>query len=237
MGRQVSTTEVSALHDFCVKHFVTHYDVRLELVDHLATSIEAIWEQNPNLEFEHALKQVYAGYGKTGFRQLMREKEHAVEKAANKGILTALKALFSWPQIGLVITMLLVCYFFYGYYERGNALAPGIFIYVFSCIALILDLSINVKLYRWRKQLTQPLLTVQTYAGFYATYIINYVIISTLLKPLFSEQNESIFTANPLVFVWCALCCIGCILLSIAHYRYAKSMFQKAREHYPMAFK
>ena len=40
MSRQISQEESNKLFQFCHRHFVYHYDVQVELVDHLASSIE-----------------------------------------------------------------------------------------------------------------------------------------------------------------------------------------------------
>jgi len=45
---------IDQLYKFTRKHFVEHYDVQTELVDHLANDIEQIWIDQPKLSFEEA---------------------------------------------------------------------------------------------------------------------------------------------------------------------------------------
>ncbi len=59
MTRTITTEETKKLFKFCHVHFVYHYDLQVELVDHLASSIEEQWETNPELSFEEALYNTF----------------------------------------------------------------------------------------------------------------------------------------------------------------------------------
>ena len=41
---KLTENQIEALYKFTRQHFVYHYDVQTELVDHLANDIEQIWE-------------------------------------------------------------------------------------------------------------------------------------------------------------------------------------------------
>jgi len=57
---KLTTPQIEDLFKFTRKHFVYHYDVQSELVDHLANDIEEIWNEKPYLSFKmhgtHLLK-------------------------------------------------------------------------------------------------------------------------------------------------------------------------------------
>jgi len=46
--------QINELYIFTRKHYVYHYDVQTELVDHLANDIERIWIASPKISFEEA---------------------------------------------------------------------------------------------------------------------------------------------------------------------------------------
>jgi hypothetical protein len=50
---QLTTSQIDKLFTF-TPAFVEYYDLQSELVDHLANSIEAQWEQFPKRTFEEA---------------------------------------------------------------------------------------------------------------------------------------------------------------------------------------
>ena len=51
---KLSEIQIENLYKFTRQHYVYHYDVQTELVDHLANDIEQIWQENPKLSFEQA---------------------------------------------------------------------------------------------------------------------------------------------------------------------------------------
>ena len=51
---KLTASQIDNLFKFTCKHYVYHYDVQSELVDHLANDIESIWQETPNLSFEQA---------------------------------------------------------------------------------------------------------------------------------------------------------------------------------------
>jgi len=61
--RKLTEEEIDELFVFCEFHNVRYYDVQIELVDHIASSIEALWETNPELSFEEAAYLVGEQFG------------------------------------------------------------------------------------------------------------------------------------------------------------------------------
>jgi hypothetical protein len=51
--------QVDHLFAFCNKHYVQHYDLQIELVDHLANAVEEKMAIDSQLSFEEALNKVY----------------------------------------------------------------------------------------------------------------------------------------------------------------------------------
>ena len=45
---ELTEEQIHELYKFTKKHYVEHYDVQTELVDHLANDIEQVWVEYPN---------------------------------------------------------------------------------------------------------------------------------------------------------------------------------------------
>ncbi len=60
-------TEKTNIKKFTRQHYVEHYDLQTELVDHLANDIEKICEEQPNLSFEQAKTISFKKFGVFGF--------------------------------------------------------------------------------------------------------------------------------------------------------------------------
>ena len=88
---KLTDNNISELYKFTRKHFVEHYDVQTELVDHLANDIEAIWEENPNLSFEKARDKSFKKFGVFGFMNVVEEKHKQVGKRYRKVLWTLFK--------------------------------------------------------------------------------------------------------------------------------------------------
>jgi hypothetical protein len=85
--------------------------VQVELVDHLATSIELQFEENPKLSFDDALKNVYQSFGATGFGKYMSEKETQTIKMLKNERKQIILKLFTPPTIFMVLMGLFVIIF------------------------------------------------------------------------------------------------------------------------------
>lgn len=51
---KLSGEQIQELYKFTRKHFVIHYDLQTELVDHLANGIEEQWREYPERSFKDA---------------------------------------------------------------------------------------------------------------------------------------------------------------------------------------
>ena len=78
---KLSTEQIEHLFNFTKKHYVEHYDVQVELVDHLANAIEDQWKENPNILFEDALQTEFKKFGVFGFTSLVEQKKVCFTKS------------------------------------------------------------------------------------------------------------------------------------------------------------
>ena len=99
MNPTITAEETQFLFEFCRKHYVYHYDLQVELVDHLASSIEEQWEANPELLFEDALHQSFRKFGIHGFSKIKEQKQKELRKKYNRLLWKYLFDFFSWPKI------------------------------------------------------------------------------------------------------------------------------------------
>lgn len=236
MSRQVSQEEVLALHQFCIRHFVSHYDVRLELVDHLASSIENIWALDPEVSFQAALEKVYASYGKTGFRKLMREKELAIENTFNKGVFKILRSFFSWPQILSLLMLIAVCRYFFEFFGQNDAYTPTVFCICFLSAAFLFCIITAIFFYKKMKSLTKPLLATSIYFDYFVLFIIDTTIISKILTFVLDGMPTDHYY-SPGKYIFTVVLCIISLLTNAAKIKYVHNTFKKAEQNYPMAFK
>ncbi len=103
----VSPDHIHKLYAFTKAHFVTHYDVQTELVDHLANGIENQWKENKNLTFEEALNFEFNKFGIFGFQGVIAQKQNAMSKRYRAILWRFFREWFQWPKIiRLIISVL-----------------------------------------------------------------------------------------------------------------------------------
>jgi len=131
---KLTPEQIQQLYKFTRQHFVEHYDVQTELVDHLANDIEQIWQEKPNLSFEDARSISFKKFGVFGFMDVYAAKQGALQKKYMNILWQHAKAWFRLPKI---ITTIIFFYVFYsGLLEFGDTFALSIIggVFVFGLI-------------------------------------------------------------------------------------------------------
>mgnify|MGYP000919408477 FL=1 len=111
---ELTENQIDELYKFTRKHYVYHYDVQSELVDHLANDIENIWQETPNLSFEQARDKSFKKFGIFGFMDVVEKKQSQMTKKYYKIIFKFAKEWFRLPKIVLTLAMI------YGFYKLQN---------------------------------------------------------------------------------------------------------------------
>ena len=111
--KQLTTQQIDALFAFTKKHLVEHYDVQVELVDHLANAIEAQWAENSTISFEDALQKEYKNFGVFGFSGLVDQKKAALQNHYWKLIKKEFVSFFSIPKIVLSVVLFYIVFQLY----------------------------------------------------------------------------------------------------------------------------
>ncbi len=107
---KLTNQHIENLYKFTRQHYVEHYDLQSELVDHLANDIEAIWQEQPNLSFEQAKIISFKKFGIFGFMDVVEKRTAALEKKYWKMVWKIFKDFFKLPQIILTIAIALAFY-------------------------------------------------------------------------------------------------------------------------------
>lgn len=106
----LNETQIDHLFEFCEKHFVRHYDLQVELVDHLANAIEEQMISQPNLSFGKVLENVYQSFGSAGFGRLISDKRIAAEKLGRRIFWKFFKEHLRWPKSLLLFLIIAFAY-------------------------------------------------------------------------------------------------------------------------------
>ena len=95
----LTENHIEELYKFTRQHYVEHYDVQTELVDHLANDIENTWIEKPNLTFKEARDISFKKFGVFGFMHVIEKKQKAMYKRYIKILWRFVKEWFTLPKI------------------------------------------------------------------------------------------------------------------------------------------
>ena len=109
--RKLTEEETERLFDFCRKHYIPEYDLQIELVDHLASGIEAQCHENPNLPLPVALINTFDKFGISGFSKIKVQKEKELYRKYRRLFWKYTLEFYKLPKVLLTIalTFLLFC--------------------------------------------------------------------------------------------------------------------------------
>ena len=216
----LTNEQIETLFAFTKKKSVQYYDLQVELVDHLASSIEEEMEKDAKLPFDAALQKVYSRFGIFGFAHVVQERERSLIKQGRKLLWTTFKSYFSIPKIAFTILLFVSTYLLAPF-------LPGLFQRVILAAILLYMAIVNrIAIKQRRKEDTKPLLlTLGT------TYFIPFSLWQVFILPNVFELNAP--PVNSIVF---ASLVSAIIVLHLSAVQIDKQVRQKAKELYPEAF-
>jgi hypothetical protein len=108
--RKLTTEEIEELFIFCKKHYVEHYDLQIELVDHMASNIEEQWSKNSELSFDAALNQSFSKFGIYGFAKVKLQKQEALQRKYRNLLFRYTLEFYKLPKLILTFAFTLVLF-------------------------------------------------------------------------------------------------------------------------------
>lgn len=213
---KLSAEQIDQLFAFTKKKHVHHYDVQVEIVDHLASSIEEEMESDSKLTFDAALQLVYKRFGLFGFTHVVQEKQKAVERVNRNIWRSELKSFFTIPKFFFTACV------FAGVYAIGGYIAPE-WRYT-TAVVLFSSLYIYeiVSRLNLRTKKERPLMLTQATSQFSLSFLFIWFLIS----------SEKAVNSNLIFALFATL--ITITELALIHL--TKRIHHQAKERYPEAF-
>ncbi|GAA4343753.1 hypothetical protein [Flaviaesturariibacter amylovorans] len=213
---ELTQAQIAELFRFTEKKFVHWYDLQVELVDHLASSIEEEWAKDPALPFEAALDRVYKRFGIFGFAKVVQEKSERLHKAARRMWWSEIRAFFSWPKITFVFALCAACW-------QLTQWVPMAWLMIGLVVAYLAAGISNLYFYRRRTTPKKKLLLLGVSPAHFSGTAFVYQSV------LFGWHDNY----APVLF--CLLALFG-ILFETASYRVYQKVRSQAEQQYPEAF-
>jgi hypothetical protein len=195
--------QIDSLFDFCKTNGVRYYDVRVELVDHLANGIEKEMAEHPDCSFQQALDVVFASFGHQKFAPLLQEKRKAARLYCWRVFWAVFAEQAERPVTWLGLVVFLYSYHVLALHSRLAFLAAYIFASLAVCIWIcVADWRVEKMQQRMGKRFilinmtrVKQLYNLYSYGG--PPIIVLYLIESKILKTAFFSFGRLAETAVP----------------------------------------
>ncbi len=142
----LSEDQIQQLYTFTRKHFVEHYDLQTELVDHLANGIEEQKTKHSAMTFDQALKLEFKKFGVYGFHDVIKEKTKAMEKRYWNFLLRYYSEYFKMPKIVTILACILTMGIIFGQIAKEYKYD------IFLGILFFISLSTLLTIFRSRRK-------------------------------------------------------------------------------------
>jgi hypothetical protein len=207
--------ELQYIFDFCKKWDVVYVDLRLELVDHIASQISEIWEQSPEVPFKEAFHRVYKSFGIFGLLNIVETHRKIMYRKYWQELKSGLIKWVTPPKILLVLLMFFCCYSIISW-------APSLAIWFYAAMWMALILAAVFLIIRARKlskviNREQTMLIATPKAFFWLIYIFYFIPMQQGFTWIFPEDPTGphwvVSQYGPLVVSF--LCVLTGLLIAI----------------------
>lgn len=218
--KQVTKKQIQALFDFTKSHRIRYYDLQSEVVDHLASAIEAKWADNPALPFQKALEEVYADFGIYGFGKLEQEKREILQTKIRRNIWKYVKSFLTPPKVLLTFTLIFL------WYQCLCQIGSGIIMVNGTSFALGILFSILLYLKRRKeKVLFESFLEIHSFYAWSGSVFYLYYI------PLYNNADFTI--SSPIMLLIIATVHVLLLITLVGIYQYLDEMIDVVKRRYP----
>ena len=238
----LTEAQIQTLDELCREKGVRYYDLRQEIVDHLATEIEQQMENTPGVDFRSLVAITFETFGEKGLQAIVEAKEASIQEAYQQCHRRYFWSFFTPPKI--VLTFLIAVCLFLPFIYAGEKVVLQIHRIYFSFTAAICLLTVSGILLQPGKT-HMPLLLLKGVKRKSLNRNIGLLVVLMLnaynaLKKDFVRQHMlkgdsygafSTFAMFVLIFVT-----ITYTLIFIARYHAVLKMYAKAKREYPLAF-
>ena len=203
---KLTPEQIDRLYQFTRQHYVEWYDLQTELVDHLANSIEAQWQENPKISFEDALQMEFKKFGIFGFMDVVEKRQAALNKRYNKIVWQHFKEFFTIPKIVITLFSFFLMFFIFRNYSNSENLILILFFGILTAFWLSLFYQ-SKKNKKERKKTGKKWLFKEIIFGHSSFAGLSYLPIQILINTDFTENiglYKAIFFS--FLFVSMALC-------------------------------
>ncbi len=218
--KSLTKEQIQALFDFTKSHRIRYYDLQSEVVDHLASAIEAKWGNNPDLPFQKALNEVYEGFGIFGFGKLEDEKRATIHTKIKWNVWKYVKSFLTPPKV--LLTLVLVFLWYQCLRQIGSA------VIIINWIGFVLGILFAGLIYHKRQK---EKVLFESFLEIHAFYSWSLFVIYIYCAPPFIHTDFII--SNPVIVMIIAVIHVLLLITFVGIYQYLEQIIDEVKNRNP----
>jgi len=141
---KLTKEQIQQIDDYILACGIKWFDVRAELVDHFATSLENKLDETSKLDFKQTIIIEHKSFSDVGFKKLLEIKKKAVEKQFYTQVFTHLKTFFKLPKVIISISVFYVLTLIMNYVSNKEYFFEGLTAILFL-VAIVFFIRIAIE--------------------------------------------------------------------------------------------
>lgn len=204
---KLTKEQIQQIDNYIFSCGIEWFDVRMELVDHFANSLEHKLEENPSLDFKQAIVNEHKSFSDQGFKKLLNTKTKAVEKQFYKQVFKNLKSFFKLPKIFISASIFYALVLIMNLFANKENFFTGLTFIVFAIIVVLIVRMLKEK----KKKKTRFLILnktdifIQLFNGLMIMFsnITNFRTEESFNNSIYNYMQLAVFVLL-MLFYWCA---------------------------------
>ena len=200
---KLNNNQINDLFAFTKQHFVDYYDIQMELVDHLANDIEAIWKENPTISYEKAKQKAFDKFGVFGFQEIIEAKQKAAQKRYFNIFWKSFISFFKIPKIVLITSAILGYYYVLNHSNFSQEIITWSLIIIFLT-GFVFAIKYELKIRKKQRETGKKWL-LETMSRSLLLFFVSFQIIINLLRVIQKQTNlweSHIFITSSLIVLF-----------------------------------
>ena len=140
---RLTTDQIEYVSNYVKSFDIKWYELQVELTDHMVTSMEEIWEKDPELTFHQVKQYAENHFGRNGFKGIEKERTEILRKEYNRIQRKMITEYLKFPKIFGSILLGFLAYQVSFYFEKPHE-------FIFRLNLLLFAISIPF-MYSWIK--------------------------------------------------------------------------------------
>jgi hypothetical protein len=131
---KLNTEQIEYVSNYIKSFDIKWYELQVELTDHMITSMEEIWEKEPELTFHQVKQYAENRFGRDGFNNIVKERKVILQKEYNRSQRKMIAQYLKFPKIISSLLLMFLAYQVSFYFVKPHKYLGVLFALLFLFI-------------------------------------------------------------------------------------------------------